>query len=566
MEPTHSSDQPEDPKMIASSAAQAGHQFPEPTQEGKDASIDGHAGEGDNASEQSAVGSSQKELAANFKKMRDAVLAKKLVLKELLEKRGDKVLYDYAKEYIHVNLNPPIQHRQNELLETFGEEVERLLGKEVAAQAVEQLSKHYFVSTADHHGPVCNPFFLNSNLITAAPYFEHDDPSLKYVIALPCASISFDNSSFPRGLQFHSAIDPEKPKLISIGFLPRSVRPCPVVGFRAYTKDDITRAQKMLRDAVRENEILPKEMEFMTKLLEDVYLKPEVLACKTFSEQMTKTNFDLWRGYFHSSKTSAPDLIYLEQESVVSKLILKYHLDTDTTITHFLFDSNYDPLINQFFDGIQGAFSSKDGWGTYLFWGFPKGSKYRVQLWKKGNALETSDGSYRLELTPDNVRRALTEGEIFPSTMLDFIVLSFYYGLKCLGGFSQVNYLTYMKNAYIKMQLERGNYRSIEVCARAQTKELGGDLSVAFLRTPGGNMLPATGVDLLLYGSDQTWPTLLEVCKSITLEESIDILLPELYRIVYAEPDRDPELLKVGPENVFQVLGLDKKVSACASI
>ena len=48
----------------------------------------------------------------------------------------------------------------------------------------------------------------------------------------------------------------------------------------------------------------------------------------------------------------------------------------------------------------------------------------------------------------------------------DFFVLSFYYGLKCVGG--QLNQLfNRHENAYIKMNVDRGNYRSIEARARA---------------------------------------------------------------------------------------------------
>ncbi len=503
------------------------------------------------------------DLAQRFEQLKEAVLCKRPILREILQKQGTKNLYEYAKHYISVNLNPPIQQRQNEFLDTFRSEVDRCLGPTVAEEATRQLAEHYYVSTADHHGPICHPFFLNSNLVSSAPYFEQEDPTLKYVIVLPCASISFDNSSFPRGLVFHSAKNPNK--MLQFGFFPRNSRPCPVFNYRSYTASDIDRAKKMLADAVVEEQVLPSEAATVNSLIDEIYLKPEVLACTTFSDQVTKTNYDLWKRFFRN-QAGAPGLIYLEQESFVARLILNYHIDADTTINHILFDRSYDAMITSYFDGIMGAFSQKDGWGTYLFWALPKGQKYRVQLLKEENELVTPDGSFRLPLTPEAVRQALEDHEIFPSTMLDFMVLSFYYGLKCLGGFSQVNYLTYMKNAYIKMQVDRGNYRSIEVCARAQTKELGGDLTIAFLKNAMGELTPATGLDLILHGNDQTWPELFEESKHITLEEALNPTMPDFYKIIYSESERDPALTSITPEDIARLTHLDKKIRPCGTI
>jgi hypothetical protein len=187
-----------------------------------------------------------------------------------------------------------------------------------------------------------------------------------------------------------------------------------------------------------------------------------------------------------------------------------------------------------------------------------------LQLWKKGNWLESADGSYRIELRPDTIREALKKRELIPGMMLCYILLCFYYGLKCLGGFSQVNYLTFMKNAYIKMQADRGNYKSIEMCARAQTKEMCGDVALAFLGLPDGSLTPATGLDLILHGSEYTWPKLVELSKLITLEEALNPMMPEFYRIVYAEDVRKSDLNAVTAEDIVKLTGLDKKMKACA--
>lgn len=317
---------------------------------------------------------------------------------------------------------------------------------------------------------------------------------------------------------------------------------------------------------VRSGDVRQQEAEKIHGIIDEIYAQPEILGMPTYSEQITKSNFHLWKKFFEVSNVTPPNLIYLEVESLVNRLLIEYHIFSHTIITHFLFDPEYDPLIYQYFEGIMGAFSRKEKWGTYLFWALPKGAKYRMQLWKEGNFLVTEDGSYKIELTPENIKKALDSKELLPSMMLCFIVLSFYYGLKCLGGFSQTNYLTLMKNAYIKMQVDLGNYRSIEVCARAQTKEMGGDFTIAFLGGPKGEMVPATGLDLILYGNEQTWSCLIEESKLITLQDGVSALMPEFYRILYTEPEREAELMAVTPDDIAKLIHLDEKIKPCVEI
>ncbi len=501
----------------------------------------------------------------NFQRLREQVLAKRPVLREILQKRGGKTLFDYAKLYIDVNLNPPLKRRQNEFINTFKEQVAEILTPELAESAAKQLEHYYFVSTVDHHGPLCHPFFINGNLLTAAPHFEKGDPILQNIIVLPCSSISLNNSSFPRGLIFNTYVD-GKVETQRLSFFPASDRQCPVYNYRPYTVADIQRAKSTLADLQKSGKVPLEIAQKVNGLIDEIYLKPEMLEAKDFSEQITKTNLHLWQKFFASSNLQGPNLIYLEQESLVKRLLMKYHIYQHTIITHFLFDLEYESLFMQYFDGIAGAFSTKDKWGTYLFWGLPKGAKYRMQLWKEGNFLVSDDGSYRLELTPDNVARALETNEIIPGPVLCYMLLSFYYGLKCLGGFSQVNYLTLMKNAYIKMQVDLGNYRSIEVCARAQTKEMGADFTIAFLGGPGGELVPATGLDLILYGTEKTWPMLAEESKKITLQEGVDSLMPEFYRILYPEQEREADLMAVTPEDITKLNHLDERIEACVQI
>jgi hypothetical protein len=427
------------------------------------------------------------------------------------------------------------------------------------------LEQAYFVSTADHVGPICHPFFLNSNLLTALALHTHSDPRLQYIVVLACANISLNNSSFPRGLLFNTMVKDEL-HMQRLSFLPSNSHSSSVYTFRPYTSDEITKVRKRLKELEKTAEVTKPIAAKIDALITDIYDKPEILQCTSYREQVARTNRKLWQKIFASSTAHVPELIYLDQEDIVVRLLTKYHLNQDTVINHILFDPAYEDFINNYFEGIFGSFSRKDALGTYLFWALPKGEKLNKQLWRKGNYLVTKDESYKVELRPEAIAEAMLKRELIPGLLLNFMTISFYYGLKCLGGFNQINYLTLMKNAFIKMNVDLGNYRSIEVCARAQTKEICDGLTLAFLGYDKGRVALASGLDLYLYDSGDTWQKLFDLSKQMTVEEALNPLMPEIYRISYDEKEWEPDLLAVSEKDINHLTGLDQKVQPCVQI
>lgn len=142
-----------------------------------------------------------------FTQLTEAVLSQRPILRELMQKHGQKTLAQYASLYIDVNLNPPIKQRQDELISTIRDDVAKRFGQTVSQQVSKQLEHYYFVSTSDHHGPMVDFSFSNANLLAAVSHAIHQDPDLAYILVLACSSISFRNISFPRGLAYHVVQD-----------------------------------------------------------------------------------------------------------------------------------------------------------------------------------------------------------------------------------------------------------------------------------------------------------------------------------------------------------------------
>lgn len=500
-----------------------------------------------------------------FARLKELVLVKRPFLREILEKRGFMNLLDYANQYVDVNLNPPILHRQQQLLSTIYEATEERFGDEIAGGVVQQLEKYYYVSTADHVGPVTHPCFLNSNLLNAIGQQTHSDPILKYLVVLPCANISLGNHTFPRGLLFHT-YQKQQLQTHRLAFLPSNAHAEPVYTFRPYTAAEVQKTMNQLHAKVRDGDVPPTIGEKLQTIIHSVYAREDVLAATSFRDQAAITNFHLWKQIFTASNVRMPSLIDLDQEDIVVRLLIKYHLYQNSVINDILFNPKREPFINDFFEGIFGSFSRKNATGTYLFWARTPGSRHKQQLWRKGNSLISKDGSYSIELHPEVIQRALERRELIPGLLLNFMVISFYYGLKCLGGFNQVNYLTFMKNAYIKMNVDLGDYRSVEVCARAQTKEISDGLSIAFLGYDGGKTTLATGIDLAIYDQTDGWANIIHQSKNLTISEAIDPLMPEIYSISYEEREKDPSLSSMTEEDAMDQTGLRKKIIPCATI
>ncbi len=509
----------------------------------------------------------QENLQKNFSKLKEVVFAHRPVLREILEKYGKKSLFDFIANYTTAPSATPAKIRKEAVLKIIQEEVEKKLGsKELAAEVVQQMRHYYYVSTTDHYGPLYHPWVLNFNLVTAMSYLDNPDPELKHIVTLACSNVSLNNFSFPRGFAFTSNAT-GKLKSNRLSFLPSNSHSFPVYGFRAYRADEVTKVKKQLQEKVKNKEVLAEEAGALTKIIDEVYGNERVLAQTSYADQVTMTNYALWNKLVPSQNGKQVSFVYLEQEWIVARLLIEHHLYADTTINHLLFDEEAETMLENNFYGLPEAFSKREKVGTYLFWALPRvNCNHRLKLWKQGRYLVDDDGIYKVELTPDAIRDALLKKELIPSVLLTFMTMSFYHGLTCLGGLGQINYLPRLKEAYLKLQEQRGDKISVEVCEPVPTKQLGGEVTVALTHTSQGDTAPATLFDLLLHRRDDMWRTLNEQAQTISLEEAIVPMFPEDYPMVCPQEQREDAVSALSPKTVTKLMGLDHKIKPCAFI
>jgi len=506
-----------------------------------------------------------------LERLKGNIWARRPILGEIMARRGTKTLYDYAKDFFDINPTPRLDKRKKELIDMVGTLLSPILGQEIADGVKKQLTINPLVSTTDHHGPIDHPFFVNSNIISGIPYYETQNPDLKYLVVLSFASVSVNNSSaFPRGILFHGGENGEGP-LIRLPILPDKVKMGVVHGMRSFTKEDLEKAKIQLAKKEKSGEVVEGRGAKIRAVLDNYFGTPDVLDEPDLSSQITKINFDMWPKFFHEadfsntnkSKGKIPDLVYVEIETLVKELLLKHHLKNKKSLIYdVLFDPDSSDEIYRLFDRIPGAFSLKDNWGTYMFWGVDE-KLHRVGLFyeEATNRLESDDKKFSYEWSPEGISAALRDRKIFPSMMMCYLLVSLYYGMKCLGGFCQVNDLTLMKDAWRKYLKEFGKHREKKALLHLQTKELGGDgMVLSYLKTSSKNLIPATGIDMLLSNTDTSYEKYIELSKKMTLSETMKSMLPEMYTVLYPIFEREEKLVALPVDKILDATGVYEKL------
>ena len=489
------------------------------------------------------------------------IWARRPILGDIMRKHGARNLYDYTRDFFDVNPSPMLDARKPELIQIVQDLLEERLGKKVAEEVARQLKKLPLVSTTDHHNPVAHPFFLNSNIVSGIPYMETEDLDLKYLVVFSFASLSLNNDSgYSRGLVFHGGYNGDGP-LIKLNIFSDKEKMAVIYGYRAFTTEDLDRAAASLDFKVKEGTLNPEKAKEVKGLLDTYFRAPEVLAAPDLCTQITKLDLLMWPRLFHPVQEKVPDLIYLDIETLVREVFLRVHLNKpESFLYRMLFDESWRPLINKYFNNVPGAFSLEKDWGTFLFWALDE-KNHRIRLKLDGKTLKSTDGQFEFELTPECIEKALRERKIFPAMFLCYFVVALYYGMKCLGGFCQVNDLTKTKQVWQEMLRELGYNDEAEALVPLQTKELGGDgMLLAYVKNSNNDLVAPFGIDMILDKGSSRFEDYVEHTKILTFKEMMDPMVLEIYKVLFSFDERNPDYNIYTTDKILEVTGLKEKL------
>ncbi|MBU6447746.1 hypothetical protein KGQ24_02825 [Patescibacteria group bacterium] len=476
--------------------------------------------------------------------LKQAIFSKRPELAEILKNSGDEILLNYAKKYPS-NITDVDAALKLELISAVSAETEMLYGPETAASVDEQLNKFYYISTTDHHGPISHPFFVQSDLLSSVR--DNTQNGLNNLIVLACSNISLNNSSEPRRFLFHKTNETFE----FINFFPSKFVHQSVFGMRAIKYDDLTNMKNQIHNKYSGEKALHEKL---IAFVEQFYESEQILKLNEYGKQISVSNNKIWENIFPGQKLN--NLVYLQLEKVVIRLLLNRHLTSKTMVNSFILDKDVLEQVEFLFNGIPGSFDKQNMKGTFLFWYIP-GDKVgiKIPLWRNGNELVSADAKYRIPITPDGLGDALREGKLIPSNMLSMAILSCYYRIKCLGGFSQTTYLRRIQTAWNTIFEKNKN-------DERDYSTLCGDFTIATIKIDNKH-LPATGLDFYLYGNSDSYEHFIKNAQTLTLEQTMLPLLPELYKILYPARERTPELSSISTSEITEMLIRENKLTSC---
>lgn len=431
-----------------------------------------------------------------LKLIKKEVLYKKSGLKKIITLFGSNTLENF---YNKTNPLPTIpKDRKEAFLKEYKVILQERIPEESITIALKDFEQRWFAGTADHMHILHHPFFFNNAILES---LWANNNGYKTIHFFPFSNISLINSSEPRGFSYHLQQDKKH-----VFFISRGKSRSSVWNTSPFTKKSVSNALQTLNDID----------EKIKKYIESYY---KYTTCKLYIDQISLINFDLWR------KLQAPvDLIYIDIETITSRLLKNTIHNNKESI---LFKIFYTPEGQRFFDvyfkNIQGAHGDEKG--SFLFWYF-EDKKRKKLLYKNGNIIK-EDGSH-FDFNIQNISNLLDTKEIMPTMAMCFMVVSFYYGVQCGGGFSQIDYLGEMKEAYKKILENFNETDEINFIKNIQTNVFRGE--IGFIYDKNKKIL-STSIDILKNLNNYTWTNFEKIYKKNTLAQAMNPMYPLLYKI-----------------------------------
>lgn len=352
------------------------------------------------------------------------------VIKKTISEYGHLTLLQYIdilqqKSFLPIKSTP--------VFEVLEELTQLYIGKKIARQVCDDLQSCFMALSAHHYGLDTYSQSIQSSLFFSKRNIKNSQA--KTILVLACGNVTLQSLTYPGGLIIYriGEVLPERwPQ--RFGLLPHRLKSKCVYNAPSLTKEMCINAQakseRMSRKRLFTNNISIN----IDRIIKDVFLSNITQEQKYFSQQATIFNYHLWKKIYPECS-----LVYLQLEEFASKLIIRDLKDPKSLFFKILFESNHaQQMISSL--GKQNLIS------THFFWGLTdKGKKFKLSL--ENDKLIGSDhkgNKSSLIFSSKNIIQSLQNNEIMPSVFTCFLIISFIYGLNCVGGYYQSSYLPKM--------------------------------------------------------------------------------------------------------------------------
>ncbi len=361
-----------------------------------------------------------------------------------------------------------------------------LLGDKIANQISGHIAKKPVVLSANHHGVDYFSHSVQGSLIFSLNSLSDGDAD-SMVPIFSCGNVPLDNATYPRGLLLYNAGEgglDDMPKRLPI-FSDRQKRAMTSVA-SAFDESMIQRAEVRLEKMIAEKKVSETLAIPLRKILQEDYKAPSVMELESYSRQSVILNNRIWKRLFADANNS-PELVYLELEKVVGRLLKSDLLNRESLAWYVMFDSSLREAVLEELDGatacwdidvlkqrirLEGSDTAQiralKGGGTNFFWGIDKTGR-RIPLYLDTycarhpvlKGVDDRGDAWELTYEPTSILDALAQNRLLPSLFTCFTVLSFARGVSCLGGYFKDEYFPVMKRGMVKALRSTDGYASL---------------------------------------------------------------------------------------------------------
>ena len=401
--------------------------------------------------------------------------------------------------------------------------VSKLLGKDIASDAVETIANERIVLTANHQGV---DFFAQSvqGSMLFSLIFKENLSRNKVVPIIACGNISLNNLTYPRGILIYDLKTKDFNKIpLKLPIFPDREKTKTVCAVNAIKKEYVINVLKKVFSLKKDGIISNACCEVLINLLEQEYLDDFILQQKNYSDQAVILNFRLWKRIFKSGFDNFK-IVYLELEEIAAKLIERDLCNQNS----LLYITLFDPIVrNRLINGLdrkkacwennllkerclneKSLTSEAKNYGTHFFWGIDNNKKripFFLDECEKDNPSLTgfaeNGRSLKIPFRPEILREKLLLKEIIPSLFLSYSALSFARGITCVGGYYQSEYLPIMKSMLIESLSSQTCYNDLaSSILNVETNNYLSGMQTIMIMRDNNSIVPAGLIELIATG------------------------------------------------------------------
>ncbi|WP_156948097.1 hypothetical protein [Marinobacterium jannaschii] len=394
----------------------------------------------------------------------------------------DRTLSDYGHltidEYLDVITKTPSASYQpsDDFAEAVYDCAAPLLGEETALLVRNELRQSPVVLTANHHGV---DYFAQSVQGTMI-FSQRKLPSGKKAKTIPvlaCGNIPLNNLTYPRGIMAYG----QNSTVLKIPIFPKRKQAQLVFRMSAINSEDLSRACKYVSRMVADGEVDIETGQAIRRIILEHYSNEDVVSLGSYSDQATVVNSRLWDSAFKKDFSSR--LVYIQQEDVVNRLLLKDLRNPESLASIVIFNKSIRDNVIEDLNGCPGCWNldqlndrlngndtptgSGGSAGSFMFWLLDeKGRRVPLNFHEEAgiaflHGVSDAGGFHTVKFDVDTIQGLIENKTLIPTNFLAFLIMSFSRGVNCLGGYYQSYYLTLYKEKLLAVFENSADYSEV---------------------------------------------------------------------------------------------------------